>query len=168
MKKAMKVILLFLLGVSIGIVAACVVYYATIGEVAWQDYVENELIPNAVLVLTSISTICLAAIPIVNRVTDAVEKFKTATQDVNDTVENGKKTDRALAAQDEKIASFSARFDEMERIFHEGIASVKSAAENSEKILRLGFCNTEELVKKGYAKEIQKVGAIDEQNAEET
>ena len=53
-------------------------------------------------------------------------------------------------------------------MFAEGIASVKSAAENSEKILRLGFCNTEELVKKGYASEIQKVGAKDEQNEEET
>ena len=86
----------------------------------------------------------------------------------NATVENGKKTDEKLAEQDQKIESFSERFDRMEEMFNAGIASIKSAAENSEKILRLGFCNTEELVRKGYATEIEKVGAKNEQDKEET
>ena len=98
----------------------------------------------------------------------SVANFNQATSDVNATVEKGKKTDAKLAAQDEKIASFSARFDEMEKLFTVGISAVKSAAENSEKILRLGFCNTEELVKKGYAAEIQKVGVKDEPSEEKT
>ena len=46
--------------------------------------------------------------------------------------------------------------------------SLKHTAENTEKILRIGFGNTDELVKKGYAREIAKVGVKDEQRKEKS
>lgn len=166
MKKS-KIVVLFILGFVLGALAAVGVYFLTVGEVAWQEYVETKLIPNVVLALSAISALCVAALPIISKIQVSVAKFNQATNDVNATVENGKKTDEKLAEQDQKIEAFSERFDRMEAMFNAGIASVKSAAENSEKILRLGFCNTEELVKKGYATEIEKVGAKNEQDEEE-
>ena len=167
MKKS-KIVILFILGFVLGALVAVGVYFLTVGEVAWQEYVETQLIPNVVLALSAISALCVAALPIISKIQVSVQKFNQATSDVNATVENGKKTDEALAAQNDRIAAFEARFDEMEQLFTNGIASIKTAAENSEKILRLGFCNTEELVKKGYATEIEKVGVKDESSEEET
>lgn len=157
MKKS-KIIVLLLLGFTLGALAAVGVYFLTEGEVAWQEYVETKLIPNAVLALSSVSALCIAALPLVSKIQASVAKFNQATSDVNSTVANGKKTDTKLAEQDEKIEDFSERFDQMEKMFTEGFAFVKSSAENTEKILRIGFCNTEELVRKGYAAEIAKVG----------
>ena len=167
MKKS-KIVVLFVLGFVLGALAAVGVYFLTVGEVAWQEYVETKLIPNAVLALSAISALCVAALPIISKIQVSVAKFNQATSDVNATVENGKKTDEKLAEQDQKIEAFSERFDRMEEMFNAGIASIKSTVENSEKILRLGFCNIDELVKKGYATEIEKVGAKNEQDEEET
>ena len=147
-----------MLGFVLGALTAAGVYFLTEGEVAWQEYVETTLIPNAVLALSAIAALCIAVLPIISKIQTAVAKFNQATSDVKATAENGKKTDAKLAEQDEKIEAFSERFDKMEKMFSDGIASVKNSTENTEKILRIGFCNTEELVRKGYATEIAKVG----------
>ncbi len=161
-----KLILTAFLSFALGAAAAIGVYFLTVGEVAWQEYVETKLIPTVVLALSAISALCVAALPIINKIQASVAKFNQATSDVNATVENGKRTDAAIAAQDKKIAAFSERFDAMETLFVEGISSVRSTAENAEKILRIGFGNTSELVHKGFAAEIAKVGTENEQNKE--
>ena len=121
MKKS-KIIVLLLLGFTLGALAAVGVYFLTEGEVAWQEYVETKLIPNAVLALSSVSALCIAALPLVSKIQASVAKFNQATSDVNSTVANGKKTDTKLAEQDEKIEDFSERFDQMEKMFTEGFA----------------------------------------------
>lgn len=136
------------LGVIVGALVAIGVYFLTVGEVAWKEYVESELAPNVVLALTSIGTILLAAIPILSKVTSAINSFKSATKDVNDTVANNGKNEQ-------RIAELEQRLDRIEK-----------AAENTEEIVRIAFCNTDELVKKGYAKEIAKVGQ--DENKQET
>ena len=160
----MKKSILFIFGFTLGVLVAAGVYFLTVGEVAWQEYVETKLIPNVVLALSAISALCVAALPIISKIQVSVAKFNQATSDVNATVENGKKTNEKLAEQDSKIEAFSERFNKMEKLFVDNISSVKTAAENSEKILRIGFCNTDELVRKGYAREIGKVGTDNEQD----
>ena len=160
----MKKAILFIFGFALGVLVAAGVYFLTVGEVAWQEYVETKLIPNVVLALSAISALCVAALPIISKIQVSVAKFNQATSDVNATVENGKKTNEKLAEQDSKIEAFSERFNKMEKLFVDNISSVKTAAENSEKILRIGFCNTDELVRKGYAREIGKVGTDNEQD----
>lgn len=143
-----KFFLGLLIGLIVGALIACGIYFLTVGEVAWQEYIQEKLAPNVVIVLSSVGTILLAAMPVIGRVSAAVEKFKKATKDVNDTVENNGKNES-------RIASLEARLD-----------SIETATTNTEKIVRIAFCNTNELVKKGYAKEIAKVGGDNEKKDE--
>ncbi|HRF69892.1 MAG TPA: hypothetical protein PKV66_00515 [Candidatus Pelethenecus sp.] len=142
----------FILGMIIGLIAgvllACGIYFLTIGDVAWKEYFEEKLVPNLVIVLSSIGTILLAAMPIAGRVSIVIDKFKKATKDVNDTVENNNKNVN-------RIACIEKRLD-----------SIETTTANTEKIARIGFCNMNELVTKGYAKEITKVGEINEEKDE--
>lgn len=138
-----------LVGAILGVLIACGVYYLTVGDIAWREYIENVLAPNVVIVLTSIGTILLAATPVVRSVSAAVEKFKKATKDVNDTVENNGKNESRIARLEERLNV------------------IETTAKNTEKIVRLGFCNTSELVIKGYANEIAKVGGENEGQDEE-
>ena len=138
-----------LTGVVLGALIACGVYFLTVGDVAWQEYIEEKLAPNIVIVLSSIGTILLAATPVISKISSAVEKFKKATKDVNDTVENNGKNESRIARLEERL----------------GV--IETTAKNTEKIVRLGFCNTSELVTKGYANEIAKVGGENEGQDEE-
>lgn len=138
-----------LIGIIIGGLFACAIYFLTMCDVAWQEYIEEKLAPNIILVLSSIGTILLVATPVIKRVSSAVEKFKKATKDVNDTVENNSKNENRIARLEERLGA------------------IETAAKNTEKIVRLGFCNTNELVTKGYANEIAKVGGEDEGQDEE-
>nr|DAL67680.1 MAG TPA: hypothetical protein [Caudoviricetes sp.] len=138
-----------LIGVVLGALIACGVYFLTVGDVAWQEYIEEKLAPNIVVALSSIGTILLAATPIISKVSSAVEKFKKATKDVNDTVENNGKNESRIARLEERLGA------------------IETSAKNTEKIVRLGFCNTNELVAKGYANEIAKVGGENEGQDEE-
>lgn len=161
MKKT-KIFLLLVLGFIVGAMTAIGVYFLTVGEVAWQEYVETKLVPNIVFILTAIGTIGVAATPIINRVQATLQKFDKATEDVNDTVEKGRTTAEQLKLQDERIADLHRELDELKIAVVEEIQTVHDAAVNTEQIVRIAFCNTEELVNKGYATEIAKVGANDE------
>lgn len=147
MKGRIRFFIGLLLGVIIGALVAVGVYFLTVGDVAWQEYVQNDLVPNIVIALTSISAITIAASPIIKKVMVALNNFNTATKDVNDTVTNNSRTEQRVADCEERLTAFDNRLDRIE-----------TAADNTEKIVRIGFCNTDELVKKGYAKEIAKVG----------
>lgn len=132
-------------GIIIGALIACLVYFLTVGDVAWKEYIENEIVPNALVVLTSIGLIVSAAMPIIKRINASLGKFDKATKDVNDTVENNGKNEA-------KIAELEGRLERIEK-----------GVERTEEIVRLGFCNNDELVKKGYAKQIAKVGQDEEE-----
>ena len=67
MKKS-KIAILFILGFILGVLVAAGVYFLTIGEVAWQEYVETKLIPSVVLALSAISALCVAALPIISKI----------------------------------------------------------------------------------------------------
>lgn len=162
MKKT-KIFLALVIGFILGALVVVGVYFLTVGEVAWQEYVETKLIPNAVLALTAIGGLATAALPIVAKVQKAVDKFNKATQDVNDTVENGRKTEGALNEQDKKISRFDERFDELEKKFEEKIAPVEKDTKATKEMCRIGFCNMGELVQSGYAAEIAKVEGGDEE-----
>lgn len=161
MKKKLCVFML-IVGFILGACAAAGVYFLTVGEVPWREYVEMKLIPNAVLAVTTVGSLCAVAFPVVREIKLAASGFKDATGDVNKTVEKGRDTERRLSEQDKKIDGYGERMDLMEQHIIERLAPMLVTAENTEKIVRLGFCNTEEIVRKGYANEIEKVGKHDE------
>ncbi len=148
MKGKTKFVLGMVVGIIVGVLIACGVYYLTVGKVEWEEYIKNDLIPNAVTVLTAVGTICVAAIPVANKIIKAASKFNSATHDVKETVKNNSKNE-------DRIANLET-----------SINRIESVAANTEQIVRLGFCNTDELVKKGYAVEIAKVGQNGANNGE--
>lgn len=148
MKGKVKFVIGLLLGIIIGALIAVGVYFLTVGEVAWKEYVENSLIPNIVIALTSISAILVAAIPIISKVMSTLNSFKSATKDVNDTVANNGKTEKKVVELEERIAGLEGC-----------LGGIETSSKNTEQIVRIAFCNTDELVRKGYAKEIAKVGS---------
>ena len=142
--KKFKIFLAILIGFILGALAAVGVYFLTVGEVAWKEYVETKLIPNAVLALTAIGGLATASLPIIAKIQCAVDNFNKVTKDVNETAENGRKTEGALNEQDRRISEEFA----------------------TKEMCRIGFCNMGELVQSGYASEIAKVEADDEEKTE--
>lgn len=172
MKGKGKFILGFFLGIILGALIAIGVYFLTVGEVAWKEYVENELVPNAVLALTSIGLIVLSALPIIRKVMNAINGFNAATKDVNDTAKNGsdnaEKIENFTKEVGENLQGIADGFTESVKTLDERISRIEQSAQNTEKITRIGFGNTEELVKNGYAAEIEKVGKDEEERKETT
>lgn len=144
--KVFKVILYILFGILLGVGGAVGFYFLTMGEIAWQEYLETKLIPNAVIVISAIGSLCVAAIPIISKVRTALDKFDKATSDIDATVQTGKHTDEALYAQNAKIAELRAEIDH-----------IKINTDETKEMIRIGLCNTRELVANGYAAEIAKV-----------
>lgn len=147
-----KKILLLLIGFILGALAAAGVYFLTVGEVAWKEYVETKLIPNAVLAITVIGGLATASLPIIAKVQAAVDKFNKATQDVNDTALNGRKSESEISKREARMAK---QFSEL----NEKLSLVKTNTEVTKEMCKIGFCNTSELVQNGYAAEIAKAEA---------
>ena len=166
--KKLKAFLLILLGIALGILGAVGFYYLFIGETDWQIYVEEKLIPNIIFILTSISGISVLAMPIISRIQASAAKFDKATEDVNTTYQNDKEMLDFLSEYREEMSSMMEEFKALRGDVEGYISPVKQTAENIEKIARIGFGNTAELVRNGYAHEIAKVGKEDEQSKENT
>ncbi len=166
--KKLKAFLLILLGIALGILGAVGFYYLSIGETEWQLYVEEKLILNIVFILTSISGISVLAMPIISRIQASAAKFDKATEDVNTTYQNDKEMLDFLSEYREEMSSMMEEFKALRGDVEGYISPVKHTAENIEKIARIGFGNTAELVRNGYAHEIAKVGKENEQSKENT
>jgi len=165
--------LLIFLGIGIGVFAtlttSSVVYAAESEETTetttnddWGEWVKQELVPYAVLAISAISTIIVAVSPVLAKVKKASDKFKEATSGVNDTKLNGdesiKKIETFVKQTEEELQGVVDDISNKFKAFDERIEKIEQAATNTEQITRIGFGNMEELVKKGYAAEIEKVG----------
>ena len=157
--KGFKKIFLIIIGFILGALTAVAIYFLTVGEVAWKEYAETKLIPNAVLALTAIGGLATASLPIIAKIQCAVDNFNKATKDVNETAENGRKTEGVLNKQDKRISEEFAALNER-------VASVEKDTKATKEMCRIGFCNMGELVQSGYASEIAKVEADDEEKTE--
>lgn len=161
--KIFKAFLLILFGIALGIAGALGFYYLTVGELAWQAYVEEKLIPNAVFVISSISTIALLAAPFIKKILLASDKFSKATEDVNATINNDKKMVEYLKEYREEMGEMMEEFRKLRSDVEGYISPVKTKVENIERVVHLGFEHESQLVADGWAKEIAKVGNENEQ-----
>lgn len=196
MKKA-KTVIVFVLGMVMGALCAVGIYFLTVGDVSWREYVENDLVPNAVLAISTAGTICVAALPIISKVQNAVSGFNKVSADVGETVEKDKNLTAAVelhsdeiksaveemralrTSMDESINKFNSDMQITVRSLTEGVNSsmtafkgditgsienVQKTAGNIDRVVRIGFGGTDELVRKGFVREIQKVGQNEEES----
>lgn len=167
MKKT-KFFLGLFLGIILGILLAVGVYFLTVGEVAWKQYLEEKLVPAMTAGVSTLLIVWFGVSPVLKKVVNATLLFNKATDNVNTTAENGEKANSNLEAFK---ADLTQKFTEA---VESGVATMKEQDErikriekhssNAEAITRIGFGNMEELVNKGYAAEIAKVGADDEED----
>ena len=164
MKK--RILLFIIIGFILGVIAAVSVYFVAGTDVEWKEYIETVLLPSAVSAAAAIGSLYIGSVPLSNLVKAAANKFTTATEKVTETVKNSEQTEKTLAEYGnrifeygEKIAEFTSQFDEIKK-------ELETSTLNEEKVmqmLRIAFCNTDELVKKGYAAKIWKVGEGNEE-----
>lgn len=168
--KVFKTILLIVFGMLLGAGIAVGVYFLTVGEVAWKQYLEERLIPTATAAITSLLMLWGGAYPIIKKIITATNLFGKATENVNTAAQNSKQSSEnleeyktELASQfNEVVGATNERWQEQD----ERLKRIERSVANTEKIARIGFGNTEELVTKGYAAEIAKVGDKDESETE--
>jgi hypothetical protein len=161
----------FFLGLVIGIVLggflAIGVYFLTVGDVAWKQYLEEDLVPAATGAGSALCIIGFGVAPVLKKVLTAISLFNKATDGVMTTAKNGNEAKDSIEGfkkdiyeklnetKDFVVATTKEQDDRNKRI--------EQLAINTQEILRIGFGNTEELVTKGYAAEIAKVGAGNEE-----
>ena len=167
MKKSKFLLGLFLGGI-LGVGLAIGVYFLTVGEVAWKQYLEEKLVPAATATVTSLLVIYFGVKPVLSKIINATLLFNKATDDVTATAKMGKETNNSI---EQFKVEFLQQFCETVKAGveamnsqNEQITRIEQHACNTEEILRIGFGNTEELVTKGYASEIAKVGANNEKD----
>ena len=152
--KKLKILISILAGFFLGCCASVLVYFITRGMPDWREFIKEECIPTALIVITSVGTICVSALPIVKAVNYALDRFNKATKDVNDTAESGRLASDEIKAYKESIEQFMKQFAEL----HEDVSTLKAMCKKA-------FVNSTELVQKGVAKEIAKIGGVENENA---
>lgn len=149
--------LLFALGVIVGVLAAAGIYFLTVGEVAWQAYVEEKLVPNVVFIASTLFGLYVLCAPYLNKAKAAMADFKAATEGVCATAQK----DESLAEEMRAIFSDNTALYEglckMRESLEEDRAKMKEDVAKLNTVMQIAFCNTKELVEKGFAAEIAKV-----------
>ena len=161
-----KLLTILLIGIVIGITACVGVYFLTQNDIAWQEYIDTKVIPNVVLALSTISALCVAAMPIITKIKATLTSFDKATQDVNGTAQSGKNTIENVLKCKEDIQAIMDEFTLAKTEMQEALTQMQNGINNIETISRIGFGNTSELVKNGYARQIAEVGQDDTQETE--
>ncbi len=161
------IILCIVIGIILGVAGACGVYFLTVGEVAWQEYIETKLVPWIVTAVSAIFVIGCGVAPVIKNILAATSKFNSATSEINATIQNGKLATESIGAFETKIAEKvesvvalnAQKFQEQD----ERLKRIEKSFANMETITRIGFGNIPDLVRNGYAAEIANVGKEDDE-----
>lgn len=153
----LTLLIFFALGIGVLLVAlptSSVVYAAAETETVepteevkeekdWGEWVKQELVPYAVL---ATSAIIIGVSPILAKVKKASDKKSI------------QKIESLAKDTEAKLQGIADDFSQKVKNFDERLTRIEQASVNAEQISRIGFGNMEELVKNGYAAEIEKVG----------
>lgn len=137
-----------------------------------EAFVYDKIVPYAVLAISAMFTIYLLIAPILKKVMDASEKFKSATSGVTKANDDNDKTQQENAALLEQmkeerraIAAAQAAFEERVGVMMQGLtnevkeqlgtAGVKMSEIHD--MVHIGFCNDANMVKRGVARKIARI-----------
>lgn len=117
----------------------------------WEAYIKDELLPIIVAALSVVAAIYVAISPILAKIKKASERFKNATEDVN--------------AATGQVKSNKSEIERLERELGEKMDLIeRENADNHERLMDIeemiceGLGNMDELVIKGTARRIAKIG----------
>ncbi len=120
-------------------------------EFDWAVWFNEEALPVLIAVGAAIITLCGTLYPILKTVTSGVKLFKTSKQNF-DTATNG------VVASQKQISEMKNNTEEQIESLKEQLNNMGVEIKQIKSMLKIAFCNNEELVKNGYANEIMKVG----------
>jgi hypothetical protein len=146
-----------------------------------KAYINNTVIPAAVMVVTALAALYVALVPVFNKVKETIKKFDKASGEITATAGESELTKKNTKAALDKLSGeytqllsqnkeLETRYKALEAVVTSELASMKAnvsgemaavrgMAGDIEKMLLVGFCNNRELVEKGYAKQIARLGA---------
>ncbi len=133
----------------------------TVREYSPDDFkkiIDEHIIPWVTLAISAVLGIYVAISPILAKIKKTSNIFDKSSDKLDKSSDAALKAKEQLAAAKENIESLKEEFKEVK----DGYDKMLTSLSNIEKIVRIGFENTDELVIKGYAHEIAKVGAMDE------
>ena len=134
----------------------------------WQIYLEEDLLPLAVSVLTTLFALLIAVTPWVIKIRDIIAKWKGVSDDVSTASSTVRENEARIASLEGKLDGEFADMRERLRLETETLNKYIDVIKETNDIAKIGFCNMDELVKNGYAREIAKIGEKSEEKADKT
>lgn len=134
----------------------------------WRVFVEEKVVPWVTLAVSSVVAVVAALLPLIKKIKGTSDIFEGAAEKLTDAT---KKSREAREAADGARNKVLEEYESLKKEFGEvkdGYAGMLSSLSNIETILHIAFGNMDELVIKGYANEIEKVGKEDVKENEET
>ena len=151
-KTAVVILLVILLAVVCGVGAYFGVAYIEGGGTVdgALDYIEFTVIPALVNAGTFVVAAYLAAYPLISKIKSVVSDFISAKKDIGAVSESGTQMVALVTELRDELKSVLAENAELQK----EILSVRKDFEGIKKAITIGFGNTAELVRNGYAKQI--------------
>ena len=133
-------------------------------------YINGTVIPAVVMVVATLVTLYVSLAPIFNKGKAVMAKFNKASDDITATAGESEQTKKDTKAALDKLSGeykqlleqnkqLETRYAALEAVVTSEMAAFRSMAGDIERMLIVGFCNNRELVEKGYAKQIARLGA---------
>ena len=146
-----------------------------------KAYINNTVIPAAVLLLTAVGTLYAALLPMINKIKATNKTFKDASGEIRATASESLKTKQDMntamnklttcydqllfkygtleAAYNAMAQQVNAAMSSMAQVLEANTGKMVDASGKMEKMMIVGFCNSRELMEKGYARKIAEIGA---------
>lgn len=128
----------------------------------WKAVIDEQVVPWVTLVLSSILTLYITISPILVKIKKTSDRFDNSSDKLDESKAVAEKAKKQLESAQAEVESLKAEFKEVK----DGYDKMVRSLSNIEQIVRIGFENSDELVKKGYAHEIAKVGKDNEKDKE--
>lgn len=146
-----------------------------------KAYINETVLPAAILVLTALGTLYAALLPVINKIKTTNKTFEAASGEIKETAAESQKTKEDMnAALDKLTSSYNlllTKYDALEasynamsqkvagamssmaQVLEANTGKMVDASGKMEKMMIVGFCNNRELMEKGYARKIAEIGA---------
>lgn len=138
----------------------------------WTVYLKENILPGVVFIITAVFLCWTAISPILSKFIKSINNFKEATSAVQDANKKAEKSSEDMKANSQEISK--ALDNHKEQVnkdlleMKEQISDLLNYTKQTTEILKIGFGNMDELVKKGCASEVLKVGDLDGKKIKET
>lgn len=128
----------------------------------WRVVIDEQIVPWVTLAVSSILSVYIAISPVLVKIKRTSDRFNNSSDKLDESKAVAEKAKKQLESAQAQVESLKTEFEEVK----EGYKQMINSVSNIEQIVRIGFGNSDELIIKGHAHEIAKVGKDNEKNQE--